>query len=446
MFYQRLEFKGAHRGQSFLINTVAVTFLTLGVGVLAVDLPTYFAVQNQLQTAVNAAAIAGAYELPYGKQEAEDAAYEVGSENLVGGKPLEEGDLTFNYQDGETMTMEVKGTKTVDTLLGKFLCAAASVGKAPEDEGGGDDGAGADANCNVMTVAAHAKATPAARDTILVIDTSSSMGEGNKPITSVKGAAKNFVTMIQNFNNQSVDRIGVVKFDQTAATEISLTAGKDYSGSGFQKVKDKITNLKLFSGSGWNTNYYVGLKKALDELEAKGRKNATKSIIFLTDGYPNLPAPTGYSQTTPYTKCTDKVNNWQAVKNLCYKKNGKTYCYYLPDDDGKITNKMISDSGGKACAQTYVDYMAQVANVQADRAKQMGVTIHTISIFDANVDSSSIGLIKRLLTNPNWDPQLLEYFANTTKGEQYASADADEGELNDIYQTIAADVQVKLSN
>ncbi len=441
-------FKACRRGHSLLMTT-SVVLVSLMLGVFTIDIPVYFNAQNQLQTAVNAAAIAGAYKLPESYSVAEEAAYELAAKNLVAGMPIQEGDLEFAYSEGEQMTMSVSAHKEVPSIMRKMLCALKfGGGQFDHDESGDNEESGSSGggNCDSMTVHAHAKAVPAARDTILVIDTSSSMGYGYAPIHDVKDAAENFVDMVAEMDNKSVDRVGVVTFDRTSSKVIGLTSKSDYGGDGFEKVKSEIQDLDLYSGSGWNTNYHAGLKTALDEMESKGRKNATKTIIFLTDGYPNLPAPdsyVSYSKYTPYKKCSDKVNNSKPVKDLCYYKKGKKYCYYMPDK--KIQDWMIEDSGGKACGQTYVDHMILLSQAQADRAKNMDVTIHTIAIFDEDTDSSSFEMLRRLLTDDDWDPYLLEYFATTTEGEQYASADADPDEINEIYETIAKNVRVKLA-
>ncbi|MGE0201366.1 MAG: VWA domain-containing protein [Candidatus Melainabacteria bacterium] len=449
------------RGSASLL-TIGLILLGLSMSVVAIDLPMYFNAQNQLQTTVNAAAIAGAYKLPQGTQEAEDAALEIAMENPVAGHTLTDSELSFDYETGANMTMIVNAQSPVPTLINKFLCSLSGSGGEGYDPNATDgnwdtSGGSAGNNCNYMTVYAHAKAVPAARDTILVIDTSSSMGVGFKPINKTKEAAKYFVDTVAALNNQngSLDRIAVVTFDQTAKTKIGLTSDKDYNNNGFSTVKSTITNLSLFSGSGWNTNYAAGMKQAVDLMESQGRPNAKKTIIFLTDGFPNLPAPTGNGWSSnvgsAYSKCQNILYNSQAWNDLCYryKRNGRWYtnCYYLPNDwPNPITDQIMTSTGTHACGQEYTDNMVNAAKTQSDRAESAGITIHTIEIYDPNEDSNSEKLLKALMIDEDWDPELLDYFADNTDGNMYSSTTANLDVLSDFYEEIAQDVKVKLAN
>lgn len=478
------------RGGHALITMIGITVMTMTSGVLAIDLPSYFVAQNQLQTAVNAAAIAGAYQLPLGETEAEDAAYDIAGQNPVAGQNLGEGNLQFDYGDNpDTMTMVVKGRTPVPTIVGKMLCSLrGGTNKQQADwqaevESGGlwnDDGATEEtSSCNPMIVAASAKAVPAARDTILVIDTSSSMVDGVQPIKAVKTAATKFVNIIDGFNNASVDRIALVDFNRFGFKKIGLTSKSDSNGTGFTKVKDAITNLKTYSSTtpgyvgGWNTNYYIGLKTALDEIEAKGRQNAKKNIVFLTDGKPNLPAPPEYYQqygSSEYRKCSEPVENSTAVKNLnytktvsgkkryytwslpytlCYKINntGTSYCdSNLTYSEHAIKNSHVAAVKSDICGQKYIDYMTTMVEEQIARAKHLGVTIHTIEIYDSNLDNDNAGdMLRRISTDLAWDPQLVEKIAEQTNGETYSAATTDTSGIALIYELIAKDVKVKLA-
>lgn len=439
----------SERGGSNLIMTIGATLIGLSASVLAVDLPYYFTTQNQLQTVVDAAALAGAAALPFGEQQGKDAAYELASRNPVAGKTLKPGDLQY-VTNGSSFS--VSASTSVPTIVAKFLCGFSQkvgAGKDIDEEGvenGNPESSGSgNSNCSYMTVYAHSKALPAARDTILVIDTSNSMDDlgNNRPFKDVKSAAKSFVDTVANLQSESVDRIGLVSFHQTGKLQQSLVSQQQ--SPAFSVVKNKIDNLKLFSGAGWNTNYEAGLKIALDELAINGRKNADKIVIFLTDGMPNLPAPSSYynyDSSEPYTKCTDIVHNSSAVKAKCYKSGGRTICPTLPSST--ITDKMISSSAVN-CGVQYVTHMQTVTNSQTDRAKQMDVTIHTISIHDNNSNDGALAVLRRLIKDPYWIPNQLEYMAINTNGQQYDAANYDTAKINKIYAEVAQDIHIKLS-
>lgn len=438
---RRLEKGGAN-----LILTIGTTLLGLSVSVLAIDLPYYFATQNQLQTAVDAAALAGAAALPEGEQQAMDAAYELASKNEVAGRMLQPEELQYTYTGN---SFEVSASAKVPTIIGNFLCSFSQktgADKELEEEGveGGSGSSSGASGCSYMTVYARAKAVPAARDTVLVIDTSNSMDDlgNNRPFKDVKSAAKNYVDQIVNMQNESVDRIALVNFDQKGKLVQGLTSQQQ--SPGFSVIKTKIDGLKLFSGVGWNTNYEAGLKLAIDELEAHGRKNAEKIIIFLTDGNPNLPAPSNYysyNNSEPYRKCTDPVHNSSQVKALCYSSNGRKICPTLPSE--LIKDSMIPSSA-VSCATTYVNHMQSVTNAQTDRAERLGITIHTISIHTP--DGSSIPVLRRLLKDSDWEPNQLEYMATVTDGQQYEAEYYDAAKIREIYELVAKDIRMKLSN
>jgi Flp pilus assembly protein TadG len=121
---------------------------------MAVDLPYYFAAQNQLQTATDAAALAGASALPDGEQQAKDAAYDMASRNPVAGKSLQPSDMQYNSTGS---SFEVTASSKVPTMMANFLCsfsAKAGAGKKIDDGGvgnGGSDSGSAGSGCSYMS-------------------------------------------------------------------------------------------------------------------------------------------------------------------------------------------------------------------------------------------------------------------------------------------------------
>lgn len=412
------------RGQSTLF-TVGIVMFAMMSGVLFADVPTYFYTYRQLQTVTDAAALAGASKLPLGDQQAKDEALEVAQLNPLKGGKIKATDLTFTV-DKQSMT--VKATTKVPTLFGQMVCGG---------------------SCMSFNVTATSKALPAARDTVLVLDNSSSMTSlgNNRPLKDVRNAANLYVDEVSAYDSLSVDRIGVVKFNYDGTELIELTSKT--SGGGFAAVKNKITNLAVYNAQGWNTNYYSGLKLALDELEQNGRPNANKQIIFFTDGKPNLPAPASYysySYWQPYNKCVDMVNNSAGVKALCTNKlqNGKwvKVCPTMPNP--QITPNLIPNNAYQ-CGLDYTNHMTNVFKQQVDRAKTMGVTITTIVINDDNGPDNAESIIAQLIKQPNWEPDHIQYAATTTGGQQYYAKNYDSAAISDIYEQIADDVHIKLA-
>ncbi len=88
-----------------ILLTMGVIFTSLMMAALAVDIPFYFSIQNQLQSAAEAAALAGGYELynspgntPEDKMsDADDQATDYAELNF--GTNLQAEDITFGYND-----------------------------------------------------------------------------------------------------------------------------------------------------------------------------------------------------------------------------------------------------------------------------------------------------------------------------------------------------------
>lgn len=398
------------RGSNAILS-IGIVLSGLMAAPFAVDIPTYYAVQQQMQTAVDAAALAGALKLPYSQAQAEQAAYEVAALNPVMGKSLKQSDLTFNY-DGANM--RVTGKTQVPTVTAKLLCALSfTVQEEPDPNAPPPDPNAPEVhvlnNCDSLDVGASAQAAPAARDTVLVIDTSNSMDDlgGGQPFKDVKSSATAFLNLIDSMNSSSVDRVALVKFNTTGSLQSTFVSKAQ--SPGFSSLKSKITAMTLYSGSGWNTNYEAGLKKALDEIQANGRPLAHKNIIFFTDGKPNLPGPSSPSINTCVT----------------YKNKGQ-------------------NTSAKTCATTYTNYMINQTNTQILRAKALDVTIHTIEINDPDV-GASLPLLQSLLMNPTWEPGLLDAMATTTEGEQFNAEATDGPAIMAIFQEVAKLIKVKLS-
>lgn len=441
MFFEKKRTKQGIASNQVL--TLGLMMFGMMTSVFAVDIPLYYTAQNQLQTAVNAAALAGAAQLPIGEAEAEAAAAELAAMNPVVGTTITDSDLSFESRYGDEYSFIVTGTKEVPTVISRFLCAAKASGGGEEQqeqsETGGDVG-GEQNFCNSMTVTAAAKAVPAARDVILVIDTSGSMDSlGNgQPFRDVKEAAHAYIDQVVALNSEAVDRIGVVTFDYSSNTAMHLTSYND--SHDFEDIKDAIDDLTLYNGSQWwNTNYYSGLKAALDEMEANGRKNATKNIIFLTDGYPNVPDGPDWN----YKDCINAENNGDQYMNYAnkyYRRGNRSYGDYYYNKAQQKYDYSFN------CTTGYTEYMVDVTQAQADRAYDMEVTVHTIQIGPPPHKSSSLVSIRDMLNDNEWDSELLWYIANTSEGEQYEAATNDGDGITDIYETIAQDVRMRLAH
>jgi len=429
-----VQHRAAARGAgSNLLLYIGLMLMGIMLSSLIIDIPAYFAAQNQLQTTVNAAALAGAHKLGEGNEVANQSAYAMAGLNPVMGQAIgsEQLDITINGME----SYSVLGSVRVPTLMARFTCGLTGSYSAPTE---GNAEAGQD-TCISMQVMAKAKAIPAARDVMLVFDLSKSMNSlGNgQPFGYVKQAGLDYITQVtQQFAN-TADRIGVASFDYSGRLNLALKSSAE--SNRFQTVRNTISGLAMYSGSqGWNTNYHAGVKAALDELQARGRKNATKMIIFLTDGYPNLPDTSAYR----YTTCINYLNSGDTAMN--------NYRNELRRGRTSSANNYLNQANNyyaqsKTCAIGYTNHFVNLTTQEINRAKTQEVTIHTIQIGGPPQNDASLAVIREMLQNPTWDSQLLATMATTTEGQQYSANTWDGVAMSNIYKTIAKDVRMRLA-
>src|SRR5689334_22754601 len=109
---QRLHRKSSFGGATTLM-TIGGTILGLCASVLAIDTAFYFNCQNQLQTATDAAALAGGQAMFLGRDAAEEAALEMLEANSINGMPLTSDDVEF---EAGSANFKLKAQKTVPTI------------------------------------------------------------------------------------------------------------------------------------------------------------------------------------------------------------------------------------------------------------------------------------------------------------------------------------------
>lgn len=438
-------------------------FVGVGIGVatfmaapFVLDMPLYFNYQQQLQNSVDAATLAAAYEYPNGESSARAAALELLAQNPVADTPVDPNGVNINFINGTNI--RVNATTNVPMFSRKFLCSFMVQQDDPNQENENESVQTSD--CDTAPISAKAEAVPAARDTIIVFDHSGSMNEtyyGKKPINEAKTAARKYVDYVGAMQAQSVDRIGVVTFSFYGKNNIGLTSKT--GGQGFTGVKTAITNIGLSNDNvGWETNYTNGLKQGIDMMLAQARPNADKVLIFLTDGGQNTPGPTGGSWNispigNKITRCTNMVYNQSNFKpSVCTSqqvwRSGRWQtqwtCPTLPS--AAIPDWLIPQTAVN-CANEYVNAMNASASEQISRAKTNRIKIHSISIIPADeLDEGSIGIIRRLMKQPNWIPPALAMMTAETEGNAYAALGYNEATMTAAYQEIARAYRPILTN
>lgn len=135
---------------------------------------------------------------------------------------------------------------------------------------------------------------------VLVLDRSSSMDEGNKSLSDVQTAAKDFVT--EAVEASSISEIAVVWYN---GTEGSNTMSNNTSAQGFKTLNsrtniEQITNFINKASASGGTPMGDALHKAYDILTQASNNN--KYVLFFTDGMP------GYNSGNSNLNCKTANN------------------------------------------------------------------------------------------------------------------------------------------
>jgi Flp pilus assembly protein TadG len=309
------------RGQVLAIVALALVAL-LGISAFAIDVGYAYYAKRQLQSATDAAALAGAQDLPNGT-----TAVATATSYAAANTPANLSNLTFTYTVACTATaisavgcapavnpneLVVKGTASTNTWFAKLF------------------------GINHFDVAAHANAcspcssTPV--DIVIAIDRTGSMcsptdAQGN--CTDLDNAKDGVRTML-GILNPPYAQVGMLDFPpvQTTATSVCNAPYNSLGNNGYDGydaanrgyITDTINSnyktgsaLNTSSGlylhtvdgksnaciqAGGNTSYSEALRQAQAELLAHGRPNVPNYIVFLTDGEANIGSMYGLNDPT----------------------------------------------------------------------------------------------------------------------------------------------------
>ena len=340
--------RSRERGQILPVVALALVAL-LGVSAFAIDVGFAYYAKRQLQSATDAAALAGAQDLPNATTAVATAA-----SYATANTPANLSSMTFTYQ-----------TKCTATAVIATGCSAAVNPNALVVTGS--------ANTNTwfakifgfssFSVSAHANAcspcssTPV--DIVIAIDRTGSMctptGAGGT-CTDLDNAKAGVRTML-GILNPPYAQVGMVAFPplQSTASDACDVPYNSLGSNGFDGfdtatrgyVTDTIngdyktgTALNTTSGlylhtvsgpssacirAGGNTSYSEALRQAQTELLANGRPNVPNYIVFLTDGEANIGSV--YGPSTPYPQNNaDDTQPCQTAINVAntYKAQGTT--------------------------------------------------------------------------------------------------------------------------
>lgn len=136
-------------------------------------------------------------------------------------------------------------------------------------------------------------------DVLFVMDTSNSMKRGMNNSKEQRNYTTNTNSRFYNQQKAVEDAVTKLKSRKNVDARFAVVAFDTQAGIKTNWTKDSITyptsvgNYKSNNWEAGGTNYQAGLRKA-DKLLKKGRTDATKIVVFLSDGDPTLYYDTNY--------------------------------------------------------------------------------------------------------------------------------------------------------
>lgn len=302
------------RGQVLALFAVSLVVLLGFVG-LVIDVGKAYYVQRSIQSAADAAALAGAAELPSTVDAAATA------------KAYGAGPSMRNDKSGIGPVTETIETKCLVSIRGCAPHNAVVVTEAAKVN---------TAFLQVLglgrvsiTVKATACSPCGARplDIVLVLDRTGSMcqdhyGRDDHPACTDLANAKAGMETFLSLLDPTIDRVGLAVlppaasmsqkcsvpsstnnygYNSTTAPYVLVPLSNDYrSGDGLNTSSALVSTLRCVQPAG-RTAYATAIDKAQAELDAHGRANVTKLIVFFSDGAANT-GPNYVLSTNPYRK------------------------------------------------------------------------------------------------------------------------------------------------
>ena len=354
------------RGQIIVLMVLAMVVMIAIVGLVA-DIGYAFRTQRALQTAADAAALAGAQQLPdpgLATQTAQQFGAASGGKNKIGGVTVNEQVLTSCVATipgcSPANAIAVTESAAVPTFFARIL--------------------------GFTSFNVHANATACSPcgtkpvDIMLVLDRTGSMcqnssGQNDPACTDLNNAKAGIRTFLSYFDPAEV-HIGLAvlppatstsakcstpasgNYNSTSAAYLLVPLSSDFRNSdrSLNTSSNLVSTLNCVQGAG-TTAYANAIDAAQDQLVKNGRPNVPRVIVFFSDGAANT-GPTYYSSSSPYRTqpCHQGVTSAGVAKTA-----GTTIYsigYALSDDTGGCKN---SNGNAEQPAITVYDALRGIA-------------------------------------------------------------------------------------
>ena len=284
---RRLRDQGSQRGQAIVMVAVALVVL-MGCAALTIDLGFAWYAKRELQATADAAALAGAQELPNSANAVSRANQYVALNPTTGISNITKTVTTScntsvpGCNPVNSVKVEMKGTTKMN-FAGLFGMSTAKIGAR----------ATACQPCDTIPL-----------DIMIVLDRTGSMNNGGNPnkMTNAKNGVKTFLQFLDPTkvwvgltvlppSNTTANRCATAQtawYDSTSSVWTVVPLSSDYKayGGGLNTSSNLVSTLNCQQPGG-TTHYAVAIDKAQQYLVANGRANVQNVIIFLTDGAAN---------------------------------------------------------------------------------------------------------------------------------------------------------------
>jgi Flp pilus assembly protein TadG len=403
-------------GQTLVMFMLFAVILLLFVG-LGVDLGFAYITRSKLSKGVDAACLAGMRNLSQGTVQAGLIASNAFTANYgTSGRDKAPPKLTINFGtvNGNTV-IDVNATVSINTF---FIRVMPAIGGA---------------NWSTLSVGESAEATRANLIMSLVLDVSGSMGTDGG-IAGLKTAVPNFVNQFDDSN----DQVAMVTFSCGATTPVPMT----------HPFKSTInTAVKGLSGISW-TCAERGLTNGLVQNQntpITPGENVIKVVVFFTDGLAN----TWY---WPGFNCGPRDMGPDGSTSELYDPNALN----SSTGSGCIMPATIPSIGGGTVTTSYKcgtgnhgdGSMYSEAELRAERiaflARSSSNIVYAIGFSSGYMEcppraSPNIAFLKDIANTTDSDT----YNPNQLSGDVAIGSSA--ADLNDLFQTIASKILLRLS-
>lgn len=222
---------------------------------------------------------------------------------------------------------------------------------------------------------------------------------------AVMAAVNKIATLNSGLSGDIKDHISIITFDTTSGSSIVYPLSA--SDCDYAAVKNSLRNLQAVGDTSASTSSEKGLQLALNHLDpaqnSNARSSASKVVIFLTDGIPNVKVS---SNTTVDSYVSSHTAEWFNSSGSYYRERNAAM---MQVSSMQSKGWQVQSIGiGLGCDRTMMDRMARLAGTAVtDPSNTTGPKIspyatgnpadyqnRLTSIFNDVVKGRSIGLVR----------------------------------------------------